>query len=91
MNTVQIQVTCGGIEPQFLKQELFPLQHKYCLPKKNTQTIPTPKCGSLIRYQKLCATCSTIYVHCWWNMKSMNQSVHKPICLTTSLDNWNQL
>ncbi len=23
--TLQIEVTCGGIEPQFLKQELYPL------------------------------------------------------------------
>jgi hypothetical protein len=29
MNTIQIQVTCGVIEPQFLKQKLCPLQHKF--------------------------------------------------------------
>jgi hypothetical protein len=39
MNTVQIQVACGGIELKFLKQELCPLEHK--LPaKKKTQNHP---------------------------------------------------
>jgi len=38
--TLQIEVTCGGIEPQFLKQELYPLQHKLPAKKKKNKNHP---------------------------------------------------
>jgi hypothetical protein len=42
--TLQIEVTCGGIEPQFLKQKLYPLQHK--LPTKKQKPPQHPKSKS---------------------------------------------
>ncbi len=42
--TLQIEVTCGGIEPQFLKQELPTITQ---IALKKTKTNPTPNTQNL--------------------------------------------
>jgi hypothetical protein len=78
MNTLQIQVACGGIEPQFLKQELCPLQHKLLAKNKYPKPPQHLKSKSPRKYQKFDATCSTTYV------LLMRCEVHKQKSLATS-------
>jgi hypothetical protein len=57
MNTLRIQVACGGIEPQFLQQKLHPfITQVACKKKKTPKTTQHPKSRSLRKYQKLDAS-----------------------------------
>ncbi len=73
MNTLHIQIACGGIEPRFLKEEFCSLQYK--LPGKKSKH---PKSKSPRKYLKLGLTCSWTYV------LLMRCEVHKSIYAISS-------
>ncbi len=62
----QIEVTCGWIEPLFLKQELCPLQHKLHMKKKNH-----PNTQNLKAQDDIKSLATTYDVDEEWSVKSL--------------------
>jgi hypothetical protein len=70
MNTLQIQVVCGGIEPQFFKQELclcYMQKNKHKQDHFNTQNLEFEEMIKSLM-QLIC---------CWWGVRSISQFIHK--------------